>query len=129
MKAHDLAKALLAAPNVPVVINGWGSDEGFTFEVTEVSPLGTCAYVGVDDSALTARDALGYQQPRECVTLYHGSPTPPSDKQLADEKKARLKAARLKRTNPELFAKLYAQIEPITPDQIIAMCGAEEKKP
>ena len=33
MKAHELARELLAGSDLPVVINGWGSDEGFEFEV------------------------------------------------------------------------------------------------
>lgn len=37
MTAHELAKVLLNAPDLPVVINGWGSDEGLgPFEVTRV---------------------------------------------------------------------------------------------
>lgn len=28
MKAHELAEHLLKCPNLPVYINGWGSDEG-----------------------------------------------------------------------------------------------------
>lgn len=34
MTAHELAKELLSGPDLPVVINGWGSDEGFTYEVS-----------------------------------------------------------------------------------------------
>jgi hypothetical protein len=33
MKAHELSDYLLKCPNLPVVINGWGSDEGDAFEV------------------------------------------------------------------------------------------------
>lgn len=34
MTSHDLAAFLLELPNLPVVINGWGSDEGLgPFEV------------------------------------------------------------------------------------------------
>ena len=34
MKAHELAKWLLTLPDLPVMINGWGSDEGLgPFEV------------------------------------------------------------------------------------------------
>lgn len=73
MKAHELARALLAAPDIPVVINGWGSNEGFTFEVSEVSPPGSCSFVGVRDTKHTPRDALGWQKPRECLSLWHPS--------------------------------------------------------
>lgn len=36
MTAHELARKLLEGPDLPVIINGWGSDEGFAFEVTQV---------------------------------------------------------------------------------------------
>lgn len=36
MTAHQLAQVLLSGPDLPVVINGWGSDEGCgPFEVTK----------------------------------------------------------------------------------------------
>lgn len=72
MTAHQLAKALLAGPDLPVVINGWSSDEGFTFEVTDVSPPGTCSFRGANDSKETPRDRLGWELPRECLPLCHG---------------------------------------------------------
>ena len=34
MTTHQLAKHLLTLDDLPVVINGWGSEEGFTFEAT-----------------------------------------------------------------------------------------------
>lgn len=34
MTAHELAKYLLKCPDLPVDINGWGSDEGYSHEVT-----------------------------------------------------------------------------------------------
>lgn len=35
MTSHALARYLLAnTPDNPVIINGWGSDEGFDYEVT-----------------------------------------------------------------------------------------------
>lgn len=36
MTSHELAAKLLEQPDLPVVINGWGSDEGNDFEVTKV---------------------------------------------------------------------------------------------
>lgn len=126
MKAHELAKALLASPNVPVVINGWGSDEGSTFEVTEVSPLGTCAYSGARDTKRTPRDAMGYQKPRKCLSLWHGKHTPPSDEQLRKEKAEQRKAARLKKTNPKAYAFQYAPIKPLTPDALAEMGAVKE---
>ena len=71
MQAHELAKRLLAGPNLPVVINGWGSDEGFTFEVSE--PLvDEMTFNGVGDTVETPRDDLGYTIPRPCVALHYG---------------------------------------------------------
>lgn len=34
MTAHELAKHLLEQPDYPVIMNGWGSDEGIDVEVT-----------------------------------------------------------------------------------------------
>jgi hypothetical protein len=36
MTSHELANLLLASPNLPVMINGWGSDEGVTCEVSNI---------------------------------------------------------------------------------------------
>lgn len=33
MTSHELANHLLEQPDLPVMINGWGSDEGVTVEV------------------------------------------------------------------------------------------------
>lgn len=33
MTAHELAKFLLTLPDLPVFMNGWGSDEGIDVEV------------------------------------------------------------------------------------------------
>lgn len=35
MRAHELAAYLLTLPDLPVYINGWGSDEGVDCEVTK----------------------------------------------------------------------------------------------
>jgi hypothetical protein len=126
MKAHELAKVLLAGPNVPVVINGWGSDEGFTFEVTEASPLGQCSYSGARDTKRTRRNDLGYPTPRECLSLYHCRPTPYSEKQIREEQAQRRKARRLKKRNPALYALTHPTITPLTPDMLVKMCECEE---
>lgn len=34
MTAHELAAYLLTLPDLPVIINGWSSDEGVNCEVT-----------------------------------------------------------------------------------------------
>lgn len=124
MNAHELAKALLAGPNAPVVINGWGSDEGFTFEVTEVSPLGTCAFSGAKDTKRTPRNALGYPNGRKCVCLYHCGPTPASEKQIRDEAARRRKEQDLKRRDPEAHKRLYVSITPLTPEDLMRMAEA-----
>lgn len=36
MTAHELATVLLAGPDLPVLINGWGSNEGQAYEVYDV---------------------------------------------------------------------------------------------
>ena len=128
MKAHELAKALLALPNFPVVINGWGSDEGFTFEVTSVSELGTCAFSGANDTKRTPRDEMGYQKPRKCLCLQHGKHTPLSNKQVAEERSQQRRIKRLKKTlPPETFNMMFPAIKPLTPEEITNMCEVESK--
>lgn len=36
MTSHELANILLDSPDLPVMINGWGSDEGVTCEVSKI---------------------------------------------------------------------------------------------
>lgn len=36
MTAHELATVLLAGPDLPVLINGWGDNEGQAYEVWDV---------------------------------------------------------------------------------------------
>ena len=128
MKAHELGKALLAGPNVPVVINGWGSDEGFTFEVTEVSELGTCAFSGAHDTKRTPRDEMGYQKPRKCLCLQHGKHTPRSDKHVAEERSQQRRITRMKKTlPPETFNMMFPSIKPLTPEEVMNMFEMESK--
>lgn len=131
MKSHELAAALLASPNVPVVINGWGSSEGTTFEVNDVSEIGTCSFNGSNDTAKTKRDAMGYILARECVWLGQCKDTPrrkPTKKEKALLVKESEKRANLKKNNPGLYSLLYAEIQPITPDAIIGMLEIEKTK-
>lgn len=69
MTAHDLARALLAGPDLPVVINGWGSDEGLTYEVKQPGPPEHHTYTGANDSKATPRNAHGWQLPRPSIAL------------------------------------------------------------
>lgn len=39
MNTHDLAHKLLALPNLPAVINGYGDDEGGLVEVSSIEEL------------------------------------------------------------------------------------------
>lgn len=41
MTAHELAKHLLGQPDYPVIMNGWGSDEGQDVEVTDTQVIDT----------------------------------------------------------------------------------------
>jgi hypothetical protein len=63
MTAHQLANYLLQCPNLPVDINGWGSDEGSDYEVTGA------AMVGKDDHQRYRSDE-SYKGDRLC--LGHG---------------------------------------------------------
>ena len=54
MTAHEFARYLLKCPDLPVVCNGWGSDEGDAREISGVALdklLGTTVglYVGYND--------------------------------------------------------------------------------
>ena len=129
MKAHELAKQLLAGPNVPVVINGWGSDEGSTFEVSEISELGTCSFNGVNDTARTPRNSMGYNKDRKCVCLQHGAHTPPSTSQILArvERENRIKRDR-EQLSPRAFTMKYAEIRPLTPADIEQLSKEEATK-
>ena len=38
MTSHEIAKKLLDMPDVPIIINGWGSDEGLgPFKISELA--------------------------------------------------------------------------------------------
>ena len=39
MTSHELANYLLTLPDYPVMMNGWGSDEGITVEVVSAEIL------------------------------------------------------------------------------------------
>lgn len=73
MTAHQLATELLKGPDLPVVINGWSSDEGFSFEVDE-------SYE--DDLSFNSpqpqpKDSLGWNLSRPCIRLsYSKNPEP-----------------------------------------------------
>lgn len=41
MTAHELARHLLTQPDYPVIMNGWGSDEGVDVEVVGTSVIET----------------------------------------------------------------------------------------
>lgn len=59
---------LLKQEDLPVVINGWGSDEGFAFQVSTLGPEET-TFRGTEDTAETPKNHLGYALPRKCITL------------------------------------------------------------
>jgi len=66
MTTHELAKFLQKQPDLPVVINGWGSDEGTSYEVSccleAVSSFNSTDFSG-------PRDARGHPLPRPCILL------------------------------------------------------------
>ena len=68
MTAHELAKALLAGPDLPVIINGSGSDEGDDYEA-EPDTAGLYVFNGQADDENTPRDRLGYKEPRPAIRL------------------------------------------------------------
>ncbi len=125
MKAHDLARKLLAGPDLPVIINGWGSAEGSAFEVNDVSSEPS-SFSGVDDTADTPRNSMGYIEPRECLSLLHCDDAPRSAKDIEDE---RLRNAMIQRDRERLtpaeFAFRYAEIRPLTPSAFAKMVESE----
>lgn len=126
MTAHQLAQRLLAGPNIPVIINGWGSDEGLSFQVSGLSPVERMSFNGVGDTSTTKRDALGYNLPRKALALLHGKTTPPSRCQIAKEKRARKQIERdRKRLTPVAFGLRYASPTSLKPSDLIAMAENE----
>lgn len=69
MTAHALAKALLEKEDLPVIINGWGSDEGTAYEVTCVDDPFAERFKGQEDDERTPRDKLGWPKPRTAISL------------------------------------------------------------
>lgn len=121
MTAHQLAQALLVGPDLPVVINGWGSDEGSTFEVTQLS-LGASAFSGAEDTPATPRDNMGWQLPRPCIYLEHCGYTPRSKLQNEQAKAALEHMERERqRLTPREFAMRYAEIKLLSPAEIEEM--------
>jgi hypothetical protein len=82
MTAHTLAKALLAGPDLPVIINGWGSAEGTAYEVAETlqetDTFETLAPLPPGQVTVTVpceRDHLGYPLQRPCIRLIEWTTT------------------------------------------------------
>lgn len=122
MKAHDLARKLLAGKNLPVVINGWGSDQGSSFQVNDVSPPGKCSFNGTFDTAKTKRDAAGYISDRPCLVLQYGGRTPPSKAQLKAERQRKRKMEHDRKTlTPGAFKLCYHEPGQISPSDIVNM--------
>jgi hypothetical protein len=53
MTTHTLARLLLEQEDIPVVINGWGSCEGQTFEVLNLLPETVYGFEGPDGNSKT----------------------------------------------------------------------------
>ena len=71
MTTHELAAKLLTTENLPVVINGWGACEGFTFEVTEVKAPAMDTFQGANDTEDTPKTKMLYPVDRLCIMLDH----------------------------------------------------------
>lgn len=69
MTTHELAKVLLTQENVPVIINGWGSDEGFAKEVGVIETASNLIFDGTNDNVETPRNVKGYPTPRRGIVL------------------------------------------------------------
>ena len=122
MTAHELAKALLAGPDLPVIINGWGSDEGFAFEV-DAADDSEEVFSGADDTKDTPRDELGYQVRRHCVTLGHCRRTPRSDEQVAQ----RCATSKWSSSSGRSCARAFELITVLTPEELTRMADGESK--
>ncbi len=129
MKAHDLAHKLLAGPNVPVIINGWGSSEGSSFQVNAVSVRRKLVFNGAKDTAKTKRDAEGCIPARPCVFLDHCGDSPPSKQQKERERKRKEQVEKDRKTlTPGAFQLMYAEVKMLSPSQLLALARAEENK-
>lgn len=71
MKAHQLAHLLLALPNLPVVINGEGLDEGQVFQVLDAG-TDSCSFFGPDQAETKCN--LGYPHAIPCIYLSYTKP-------------------------------------------------------
>jgi hypothetical protein len=71
MSAHELAAKLLAGPDHPVIINGWGSMEGVAYEVNSLSALDAAEFIGENDGPHTPTKYLDWPIDRPCVSLHH----------------------------------------------------------
>jgi hypothetical protein len=69
MTAHELAKALLEGPDLPVIINGWGSDEGLGQEVLKPGEVEKRSFEACDNNA--PKDDMGYGVEQPCIPLEH----------------------------------------------------------
>ena len=128
MNAHALAKLLLSGPDLPVVINGWGSCEGSTFEVNKAHKPSRASFNGEGDTRNTKRDSMGYNLPRPCISLDHCEQTPASKLELSQERARRRKMARDKKTmSSEAFCFRYATIRQLTPGELMALGNSEDE--
>lgn len=71
MTSHQLAAKLLEQENLPVVINGWGSDGGNTYAV-DTAERALLSFE--DNSEPFERDDLGYTIVRPCIILSYDEP-------------------------------------------------------
>ena len=126
MSAHELAKALLAGPDLPVIINGWGSDEGFAFEV-DAADDSEEVFSGADDTKDTPRDELGYQVRRHCVTLGHCRRTPRSDEQVAAALRHKQMVDSSGRSCARAFELMFTKPTVLTPEELTRMADGESK--
>lgn len=121
MTAHELANKLLQSPDLPIVINGWGSEEGSSFEVSD-SITDLLSFNGIGDTKNTPRDDLGYNIPRPCITLDHCERTPISDRQKAERENRKHQMEVDLDTLSEVALNLkYATCRGLTPDDISKM--------
>ena len=67
MTGHELARDLLALPDLPVVINGWGSGEGSCWEVTSAGEPVEFPFVPADGN----EDERWNGGSKPCIALNH----------------------------------------------------------
>ncbi len=125
MTSHQLARALLERPDLPVVVNDEVDyDDTQLCEVVVAQAPSDESFNGATDTAETPRGDRDEPVPRPCIQLLCCTKAPVSLEEAARVAEAQAQAkARFDeslRTDPVGHALRYVEIKPLTPDDMVA---------